>query len=59
MLRYCARPPFAMDRLRKAGRELIYRCAKQHSESGSYRRDHRNATQSEVFGPTNCTSRLS
>ena len=32
LLRYCARPPFAMERLRKAGRELVYRCAKQHSE---------------------------
>lgn len=32
LLRYCARPPFAMDRLRKAGNDLVYRCAKQHSE---------------------------
>lgn len=32
LLRYCARPPFAMDRLRKAGFELVYRCGKQHSE---------------------------
>jgi hypothetical protein len=24
LLRYCARPPFAMERLRKAGRELLY-----------------------------------
>ncbi len=32
LLRYCARPPFAMDRLRKAGADLVYRCAKQHSE---------------------------
>ena len=32
LLRYCARPPFAMDRLRKAGVDLVYRCAKQHSE---------------------------
>jgi len=43
LLRYCARPPFALDRLRKAGSELIYRCAKQHSEPGSDRRDQRNA----------------
>ena len=35
LLRYCARPPFAMERLRKAGGELVYRCAKQHSEPGS------------------------
>lgn len=32
LLRYCAGPPFAMDRLRKEGAELVYRCAKQHSE---------------------------
>ena len=43
LLRYCARPPFALDRLRKAGSELIYRCAKQHSEPGSDRRDQRKA----------------
>ena len=35
LLRYCARPPFAMDRLRKAGSELVYRCGKQHSEPAS------------------------
>jgi hypothetical protein len=34
LLRYCARPPFAMERLRKAGNDLVYRCAKQHSEPG-------------------------
>ena len=28
LLRYCARPPFAMDRLRKEGAALVYRCAK-------------------------------
>ena len=27
LLRNCARAPFAMDRLRKQGRELVYRCA--------------------------------
>lgn len=43
LLRYCARPPFALDRLRKAGSELVYRCAKQHSEPGSDRRGQRNA----------------
>ena len=32
LLRYCARPPFAMERLRKEGNDLVYRCAKQHSE---------------------------
>ena len=39
LLRYCARPPFAMERLRKAGSELVYRCGKQHSEPrGDYAR---------------------
>ena len=38
LLRYCARPPFAMDRLRKAGSELVYRCAKQHSEPAGDKR---------------------
>lgn len=32
LLRYCARPPFAMERLRKEGSALVYSCAKQHSE---------------------------
>ena len=35
LLRYCARPPFAMDRLRKAGAALVYRCAKQYIHSYS------------------------
>ncbi len=38
LLRYCARPPFAMERLRKAGGEFVYRCAKQHSEPGHDKR---------------------
>jgi hypothetical protein len=38
LLRYCARPPFAMDRLRKEGKDLVYRCAKQHSEPSSDKR---------------------
>ena len=39
LLRYCARPPFSMERLRKAGNELVYRCcAKQHSEPTSDKR---------------------
>jgi hypothetical protein len=29
LLRYCAHPPFAMERLRKEGAALVYRCAKQ------------------------------
>jgi hypothetical protein len=32
LLRYCARPSFAMDLLCKEGAALVYRCAKQHSE---------------------------
>ena len=32
LLRYCARPPFSMERLRKEGCSLVYHCAKQHSE---------------------------
>ena len=35
LLRYCARPPFACERLRKAGIEWVYRWAKQHSEPGA------------------------
>ena len=35
LLRYCARPPFAMERLRKEGAAQVYRCAKQHSEPGA------------------------
>jgi hypothetical protein len=38
LLRYCARPPFAMDRLRKEGTALVYRCAKQHSEPAGDKR---------------------
>ena len=38
LLRYCARPPFAMERLRKAGAALVYRCAKQRSEPTSDKR---------------------
>ena len=38
LLRYCARPPFSMERLRKADKDLVYRCAKQHSEPGGDRR---------------------
>lgn len=38
LLRYCARPPFAMDRLRKEGAALLYRCAKQYSEPTSDKR---------------------
>ena len=38
LLRYCARPPFAMERLRQEGAALVYRCAKQHSEPASDKR---------------------
>ena len=45
LLRYCARPPSAMARLRKEDAALAYRCAKQHSESGS---DTRGAKVDEL-----------
>ena len=45
LLRYCARPPFAMERLRKEGAALVYRCAKQHSEPSS---DKRGAKADEL-----------
>ena len=48
LLRCCARPPIAiaiadaiaiaMERLRKEGAELVYRCGKQHSEPSSDKR---------------------
>ena len=44
--RYCARPPFAMERLRKEGAELAYRCAKQQSEPTS---DKRGARADELI----------
>jgi hypothetical protein len=34
LLRYCARPPFAMERLRKEGTALVYRCAKHEAAAG-------------------------
>ena len=43
LLRYCARLPFSQERLRKVCSELVYRCAKQHSEPGSDPRDKRGA----------------
>ena len=46
LLRYCARPPFAMERLRKAGNDLVYRCTKQHSEPAS---DKRGAKANELY----------
>lgn len=45
LLRYCARPPFAMERLRKEGVSLVYRCAKQRSEPTS---DKRGAKADEL-----------
>ena len=45
LLRYCARPPFAMDRLRKEGSKLVYRCGKQRSEPTS---DQRGAKADEL-----------
>jgi hypothetical protein len=48
LLRYCARPPFASERLRKAGSALIYRCAKQHSEPGSNPHNKRGTQVDEI-----------
>ena len=31
LLRYCARPPFALERLRQRGTELVYHCPKPQS----------------------------
>ena len=45
LLRSCARPPFAMERLRKEGAALVYRCAKQRSEPSS---DKRGAKADEL-----------
>ncbi len=45
LLRYCARPPFSMDRPRKEGNKLVYRCAKQRSEPTS---DKRGAKADEL-----------
>ncbi len=45
LLRYCARPPFSMERLRKEGVALVYRCAKQRSEPTS---DKRGAKADEL-----------
>lgn len=44
-MRYCARSPFAMDRLRKEGLALVYHCAKQRSEPAS---DTRGAKADEI-----------
>lgn len=41
LLPYCARPPLALDRLRKEGAALEYRCAKHHSEPSSDKRGAR------------------
>ena len=37
-----------MERLRKAGSELVYRCAKQHSEPGSKPDNKRGAESDEI-----------
>ena len=48
LLRYCARPAFALDRLRKAGSLLVYRSAKQHSEPVSKPHNKRGAKVDEI-----------
>ena len=47
LLRYCARTPLAMDRLRKAGSELVYRCSKQRSEPGNYHHADKRGTKAD------------
>ena len=48
VLRYCACPPFAMERLRKEGGALVYRCANQRGEPT---RDKRGVKADELqFG---------
>ena len=48
LLRYCARPAFALDRLRKADSVLVYRSAKQHSEPVSKPHNKRGAKVDEI-----------
>ena len=48
LLRYCARAPFAMERLRKTGGELVYRCAKQHSGPGANPHNKRGSKVDEI-----------
>ena len=45
LLRYCARPPFAMERLRKEGAAVVYRYDKQRSEATN---DKRGAKADEL-----------
>ena len=48
LLRYCARPAFALDRLRKAVSVLVCRSAKQHSEPVSKPHNKRGAKVDEL-----------
>ncbi len=48
LLRYCARLPFALERLRKGGGECVNRCAEQHSEPGSHPHNKRGAKPDEI-----------
>ncbi len=50
LLPYCARATFALDRLPKADSELIYRCAKQHSEPSSRQQGQRGARRGAKHG---------
>ena len=47
LLRYCAGPPFSMERLCKARDDLVYRCAKQRSEPGSYHHADRRGNKAD------------
>lgn len=44
-----ARPTFAMERLRKEGSGLVYRCAKQRSEPSSDKADELHLTPLELI----------
>jgi hypothetical protein len=48
LLHCCARPPFACERLRKAGSQWVYRCAQQHSEPGSHPHNKRGAKAEQI-----------
>ena len=61
--RDCARPLFAIERLRKEGSDPLYRCAKQHSEPSTDKRGtqvaepHRTPLQPIDRGPPSCRRR--
>ena len=58
LLRYCARPPFAMERLRKQGSDLVYRCTKQHSEPAGDKRGGKVKVDELVLTPLELIDRI-